>query len=484
MDLNNEIVAPQEGSQADFLINRCDIVLFGGAAGSGKSHALLMDALQYIEDPDFLAVFFRSTNNQLDLSLWPEAKRMYAQFDCTFREKDKTAIFPSGAKIKFAYMELDKHADGHQGVQYSAIYWDEFTHFNSYQFHYLRSRMRSRAANKSFMKCSMNPDRDHFVYDWVKPYLYEQDEVNEDGTQDFEKMKGCPDRSKCGIPRYFVMKGNDMFSFSSKEELLEAYPNTRDAGIMTYSFIAGTIDDNAILDEIEPAYREQLDNLPRVNRLRLRYGNWDVRPEGSGYFQREWCEIVPMAPANAVRVRSWDLAATLPSDVNPNPDWTAGVRMSKDKNGIYYVEDVKRFRDRPDGVNNQMKEAGQQDGSDVKITVPQDPGSAGKSTALQQVRMLAEQGNYAKIRTTHQNKVTRFAPFSAMAEAGLIKIVEGSWNNIYFSELEAFTGDGKTKDDQVDGSSDAFITLAETKFIGAFTMPHFGQVNPYARRQS
>lgn len=157
--------------------------------------------------------------------------------------------------------------------------------------------------------------------------------------------------------------------------------------------------------------------------------------------------------------------------------------MSKDRDGIYYIEDVIRFRDRPDGVISKMKEAGINDGADVLITVPQDPGAAGKSTALQQIRALAEQGNTAKAKPTHANKVTRFSPFSAMAEAGMVKVVEGSWNNVYFSELEAFTGDGKTKDDQVDATSDAFITLAEKKHVPSFQMPHFGQANPFRRQE-
>ena len=331
------------------------------------------------------------------------------------------------------------------------------------------------------MKCSMNPDRDHFVYDWVKPYLYTEAQFHEDGTEDLERAKGCPDRAICGRTRYFVIINNYFHSAWTKEELWEQFPDIAKESVRTYTFIAGTIDDNPILDELEPSYRHNLDAQPRVKRLQLRYGNWAVRPEGSGYFKREWVEVVPQAPRNAVRCRAWDLAATLPSDKNPNPDWTAGVRMSKDKDGVYYVEDVERFRDRPDGVNNKMKECGLNDGADVSISVPQDPGSAGKSTALQQVRMLAEQGNSARAKPTHANKVTRFAPFSAMAEAGMVKVVEGDWNNTYFSELEAFTGDGKTKDDQVDATSDAFITLAEKKYVPSFSMPHFGKLNPFKR---
>lgn len=439
-----ETVAPQEGSQTDFLNNRSDIVFYGGAAGSGKSHALLMDALQYVHDPDFYGVYFRQNTTQLEGSLWPEAKRMYTQFGARFKEKDKMVLFPSGAKIKFSYMELNKHADFHQGIQYSAIYWDEFTHFSEYQFHYLRSRMRSRAKNDSFMKCSMNPDRDHFVYDWISPYLYTQDFYDENGKCDEEHQKGCPDRLLCGKTRYFVIVGNDVHSDWDLQKLKEQFPRNTPK---TYTFIAGTIDDNPILDILEPAYREMLESLPRINRLRLRYGNWDVRPEGSGYFERKWVEMVNQPPASAVRVRSWDLASTLPSDVNPNPDWTAGVRMSKDKEGTYYIEDVIRFRERPSEVQSTMLKAALDDGSDVQVTIPQDVGQAGKSQSMFLIRAFLEQGSVARSKPTNKNKVTRFSPFSAAAEAGLVKVVRGSWNDIYFSEMEAFCGDGKTKDD-------------------------------------
>lgn len=122
-----EVIAPQKGSQEDFINHNADIILYGGAAGSGKSHALLMDALKFVNDPDFYAVYFRQNTTQLEGSLWPEAKRMYSVFNVKIKEKDKTIQFPSGAKIKFSYMELDKHAEFHQGIQYSGIYWDRQT---------------------------------------------------------------------------------------------------------------------------------------------------------------------------------------------------------------------------------------------------------------------------------------------------------------------------------------------------------------------
>lgn len=472
------VVSPQEGSQADFLNAREKIVFYGGAAGSGKSHALIMDALQYINDPNFYAIYFRQNTTQLEGSLWPLAKSIYSQFGAVFREKQKTCTFPSGAKIKFSYMELDKHADpAHQGIEYSAIYWDEFTHFNEFMFNYLRSRMRSQSDNPSFMKASMNPDRDHFVYEWIKHYLYEEDQLDENGECEDDMRKGCPDRSLCGLTRYFVIIGNDLHTAWDKQKLIDKFPKNKPK---SYTFISGTIDDNPILDEIEPDYRENLESLPHVNKQRLRYGNWDVRPEGSGYFERGWCEIVNRIPASAVRVRSWDTAATLPSDITPNPDWTAGVRMSKDKNGIYYIEHVERFRDRPAGVEAKIKDVAKDlDGDDILVTIPMDPAAAGKAQATQIIRMLAENGITCRSKPTNKNKVTRFSPFSAAAEAGLIKIVQGSWNNAYFSELESFTGDGKLKDDQVDATSDAFITLADKKHVPVFRLPNMSRSNPF-----
>ena len=127
------VLSPQKGSQEDFINAKAEITFYGGAAGSGKSHALLLEPLQHLNDPNYNCVFFRRTTAQLEGSLWPEAKKIYGQFKgVKFHERDKTVKWPSGAKFKFAYMELDKHADfNHQGLQYSAVFWDEFTHYNS-----------------------------------------------------------------------------------------------------------------------------------------------------------------------------------------------------------------------------------------------------------------------------------------------------------------------------------------------------------------
>lgn len=463
---DKNFIAPQAGSQETFLNTNADLVLYGGAAGAGKTAALLMDSLRFIDDPNYYAVYFRRNTTQLQGGLWPAAKKLYSKFGGVPHEQKLTISFPSGAAIKFAYLELEKHSEGHQGIEYSAIYFDEGTHFTDTQIAYLQTRMRSGAEVDSYMKISMNPDRDHFIYDWVEPFL---DEL------------GYPDPEKCGKIRWYVMNEGVMVSDWDRDKIISMFPLEIP---QTYTFISGTIDDNPILDFLEPKYRSKLENNKSpVNVARLRYGNWHARAEGSNYWQRNWCEVVTSLPDDLVEFRAWDLAATLPSEVNPNPDYTAGVRMGKSKkDGCYYVIDVVRFRDRPSGVETQIHTAAENDGKKVGIFIPQDPGAAGKSYATSLIRKLAEKGFRARAKPTNKDKVTRFAGFSAASEAGIVKILQGSWNDAFFLELEGFCGDGKGKDDQVDATSDAFNSLNEVK---TFQTPSMGsatiltQSNPY-----
>ena len=151
--------------------------------------------------------------------------------------------------------------------------------------------------------------------------------------------------------------------------------------------------------------------------------------------------------ATTRRVRAWDISGTVPSELNPNPDWTAGTLMSKDRDSFYYLEDVVRDRRRHGGVFDLILETARHDGHDTLIVVPCDPGAAGKAYAASIIRDLAEHGYYARMKQTNQSKVTRFAPFAAASEAGNVRVVLGDWNEDYFKELEAFDGGRDKKDD-------------------------------------
>lgn len=178
------------------------------------------------------------------------------------------------------------------------------------------------------------------------------------------------------------------------------------------------------------------------------------RPREGGMFQRGWFEIVGAAPADARRAIWWDKASTAGAG-----DWTVGVLMAA-KDGIFYVEEVIRFRKSTHERNADIKAAARRNaekyGNVVRIYGPQDPGSAGKDEAIAFKQMLA--GFPVETMTETGSKEVRAQPFADQAQAGNIKIVRGEWNEEYFEELESF-GSG-AYDDQVDASSGVFNKLA------------------------
>jgi len=215
------------------------------------------------------------------------------------------------------------------------------------------------------------------------------------------------------------------------------------------------------------------------------HGSWTARELGSMYFDRKWCEIVDYPPTNAIsRVRAWDFASEEKTKTN-NPDWSAGVKMSKDKYGTYYIEHVNRFQERTDKVLKNVVEVAKQDGiEDCTVHIPTDPAAAGKTAVKYYLQVLAEHGIHArtKVSSGHSSKLTAFKPLCALAESGGLKIVRGDWNDDFFKELEGFSGEKavqrQQKDDQVDAASAAFACLARQTLLPVFAVNPLTQSSP------
>src|SRR6516165_514790 len=104
-----------------------------------------------------------------------------------------------------------------------------------------------------------------------------------------------------------------------------------------------TVFDNPALLRVNPEYLAWLLSLPTLERERLLGGNWKIRPAAGLYFKREWCAVVDEAPADLDIVRYWDLAATEKTEFN-DPDWTAGIKLGRDRNGGYWLLNMVRGR--------------------------------------------------------------------------------------------------------------------------------------------
>jgi len=125
------------------------------------------------------------------------------------------------------------------------------------------------------------------------------------------------------------------------------------------------------------------------------------------------------------------------------------VKMSRDKFGVYYIEDVIRFRKLTDGVLRGIADAAKGDGDDTTVTIPRDTGAGGKTANAFFMRTLAEQGVAVKsvVMSGHSGKIQRFSPFCALAESGAVRLVQGEWNEEFLAELENFSGSRNQKDD-------------------------------------
>lgn len=137
--------------QRDFLDLECEIVLYGGAAGCGKSEALLM----WLAEPvgkgihDYSAIIFRRTYKQLEKSndsLEAKAYRIYPALGGVYNKTKRQWRFPGGEIIELGALEREISVLDHQGPSYHRIAFDELTHFTLSQFDFLKTRVRRRAG--------------------------------------------------------------------------------------------------------------------------------------------------------------------------------------------------------------------------------------------------------------------------------------------------------------------------------------------------
>lgn len=454
---------PQEGPQTKFFATTADIAVYGGAAGGGKSYALLLEPCRHYKNPKFGGVIFRRTTTQVRNpgGLWDESQKIYSKINAKPKNASLEWKFPKGMKMKFAHLEYDHTVLEWQGSQIPFIGFDELTHFTQKQFWYMLSRNRSDSGVAGYIRATCNPDADSWVRKLIDWWIKGKDYPAE------ERGQAIPERS--GVVRWFWRVDETMHWADTKEELYERFGQPPHCMPKSFTFIASNIYDNKILLEKDPAYLANLKSQNRVERMRLLDGNWDVRAVAGEYFKREWFPVVDAIPAGWTRViRYWDRAATKPNENNKNPDFTAGCLMYKYADGRFLIADMKHERDTPAKIEHLVKNTASQDGWDVEIGIEQDPGSAGVADKDNYVRLL--QGYRIIVSKPTKNKVTRASPLSSQAEQHNIMILRGAWNEEFFKECERFPPDetqvvkssdedDSGHDDQIDAASGAFNEL-------------------------
>ena len=157
---SNIIFEPNVGPQYSFLAAPEKEVLYGGAAGGGKSYAMLMDLLRYASNGNHRALLLRRTLAELT-ELIDKSKQIYPRAfpSAKFKESTKTWVFPSGATALFSYVDQDDDVYRYQGMSFSWIGIDELGHYPTpFVWNYLRSRLRTTDPKiETYMRATANP---------------------------------------------------------------------------------------------------------------------------------------------------------------------------------------------------------------------------------------------------------------------------------------------------------------------------------------
>lgn len=156
--------------QREFMALDCLEALYGGAAGGGKSSALLMAALQHIHVPGYAALILRRTYADLSLpgAIMDRAHDWLRGTGAVWNERDKRWTFPSGASLSFGYLETDKDKYRYQGAELQFIGVDELTQFPEQSYRYLLSRLRRLEGHAVPLRARAASNPGGIGHEWVK----------------------------------------------------------------------------------------------------------------------------------------------------------------------------------------------------------------------------------------------------------------------------------------------------------------------------
>lgn len=388
---------------------------YGGAAGPGKSTALLMAALQYVDVPGYAAILFRRTYPELKMpgGLIETSQEWLAPTGARWNSNESMWTFPSGAKLLFGHMQHEADRFNYHSAEFQFAGFDETTTFTMLQYRYLFSRVR-------------------------RPQVSLRGSAPDGVTLDMVPLR-VRGASNPGGPGH-------AWVYSRFVD-----PETRRKGV---AFLRALMDENIYLDR--ESYEEMLLELPEAERLRLRHGDWEAIDPGET-FRRERFEVVtePL-PKSAPRYRVWDLAASEPTAANPDPDYTAGVLVAfQYEPPRYRIEHIIRERVGPGEVEKLIKQTAEGDGHSVHIHLEQEPGSSGKTVVDLYKRMLT--GYVVSSERPSGDKTVRARPAAAAVDNGQVEIVKGPHMTDFLDEAGAFPFGGH--DDMVDAFSSAVIKL-------------------------
>lgn len=265
-------------TQKQFMDADADEVLFGGAAGGGKSYGQLADALVYaLKYPKSRQLILRRTFPELEHSIIFTSLQFFPQKVAKYSSSKHLWEFLNKSIIEFGYCAAEKDVLRYQGAEYDVVRFDELTHFTEAQYTYLLSRIRGVNSYPKQIKSSTNPGG--IGHSWVKSRFIDGRDA---GKVFYDEETGS---SRVFIPSY--------------------------------------VQDNIFLMEADKGYEKRLAQLPEAERKALLYGQWDIfdgqvftewQNRADGYLTRRWSHVIKPfeIPKNWRRFRSFDFGYSKP----------------------------------------------------------------------------------------------------------------------------------------------------------------------------
>ena len=220
--------------QKQFIDASASEVLFGGAAGGGKSYGQIVDALIFaLKYPRSKQLILRRTYKELEDSLIQTADELYPETIYKYNKSSHNGKFTNGSIIHFRYCDKERDVYKYQSAEYDIVRFDELTHFTEKMYRYLISRVRGTNGYPKQIKSSTNPGG--VGHSWVKERFIDIGAPNQE----------CKGRI----------------------------------------FIPSMVQDNVFLMNSDPEYVKRLEKLDEKEKQALLYGNWDLF---DGQYFTEW----------------------------------------------------------------------------------------------------------------------------------------------------------------------------------------------------
>jgi len=325
---DSNVIGPQAGPQTHFLSSNADIAFGGGAAGSGKTYALLLEPLRFFHLDYINAAIFRRHREDLTLpgAVWTESQKVYSSLGFTPNLTKLQYQFSKNSYLKFSGLQYESDVLKWQGSQLDFLGIDEVTHLTEFQFWYLVGRLRSVSGQiKPYCRATCNPEKCwvwHLLEWWI------------------DKATGYPIAKRAGKLRWLLRLQDVNYWFNSEKE---AFVYIKEKKLsdkirpLSVTFIPATINDNQILLKNDPSYYAKLSQLSEDEKQKLLYGRWFFAPKGK-LFKPDWFQHFVIDPTKIDVVL---IVADTASSTKSANDYTVFQVWVRSEGKIYLLKQIR-----------------------------------------------------------------------------------------------------------------------------------------------